>query len=81
MADEDKEYDLEDINIQYPSYRTLFWKDELIPTSKSRQQPNFNSYYKKNNITLPPFREAPPFLRHLLTSNDAVSKGFRNNIR
>ena len=36
MADEDKEYDLEDINMQYPSYRTLFWKDELVSTSNFR---------------------------------------------
>ncbi len=81
MADEDKEYNLEDINIQYPSCRTLFWKDELIPASKSKQQPNFNNYYKKNNVALPPFRETPPFLRYLLTLNDTVSRGFRNNIR
>ncbi len=81
MADEDKEYDLEDIDIQYPNYRTLFWKDELVPTFKSRQQPNFNSCCKKDDVTLPPFRETPPFLRHFLISNDTVCKRFRTNIR
>ena len=81
MADEDKEYDLEDIDIQYPSCRTLFSKDELVPASNSKQQPNFNSCCKKSDITLPPFREAPPFLQHLLTSNDAVFREFPKNIR
>ncbi len=81
MADKNKEYNLKNINIQYPNYRTLFWKNELIPTSKSKQQSNFNSYYKKGDVALPPFRKTPPFLRHLLTSNDTVSKRFRNNIR
>jgi len=43
----------------------LFWKEELVPPSNPREQPNFSHCCKKGDISLTPFTNPPQLLHDL----------------
>lgn len=59
----------------------LFWKEELLPPSNSRQPPNFSHCCKKGDIILTPFTNPPQLLRDLYEGRHELSSEFRKNIR
>jgi hypothetical protein len=68
------------MDVQCPSCHALHWMAERL-TSSSNLRPKFGMCCLSGKITLPPLHQPPPELMQLLTSQDPVSKDFREHIR
>lgn len=63
-----------------PNCGALHWMDERL--SKSSQiNPKFGSCCLSGKVKIPTLRDPPRELMELLTGDDPLSRGFRNNIR
>ena len=67
------------MDVQCPSCHALHWMAECL-TNSSNICPKFGMCYLSRKISLPPLHPPPPELMQLLTTQDQVSKTFRDHI-
>jgi hypothetical protein len=68
------------MDVQCPSCHTLHWMAKRL-TKSSNLHPKFGMCCLSGKIALPPLHPPPSELMQLLTSQDPVSKDFREHIR
>ncbi|XP_062189934.1 uncharacterized protein LOC133892964 [Phragmites australis] len=59
----------------------LLWHEERLAPNVGTKNPSFGICCKQGKISLPPQKEAPPYLENLLKGGEKESKNFRENIR
>lgn len=70
-----------DIEYECPICGAMFWLNERISKNRKARRPIFTMCCMRGKVKLPILKEAPEFLQNLLTSDDVISKHFRDNIR
>ncbi|CAN6996364.1 unnamed protein product, partial [Brassica rapa subsp. trilocularis] len=70
-----------DLTHACPICGALFWFNERISKAKKSKTPIFTMCCMRGKVKLPLLKEPPALLQRLLTSDDAVSKHYRDNIR
>ncbi|CAN7060514.1 unnamed protein product, partial [Brassica rapa subsp. trilocularis] len=70
-----------DLTHECPICGALFWYNERISKGRKTKTPIFTMCCMKGKVKLPVLKEPPALLKKLLTSDDAISKHYRDNIR